>query len=164
MIAMGLKWLSKVFCPYTAGKSRGTRLLLVDGHSSHVNLAFLEYAIANRIVVLVLPPHSTHRLQPLDIGLFGPLSKTYDRQIQDFMLEYQGFVSLTKRDFYPLFREAWITSFTSVNIASGFEASGIFPLNPERTIIHLKTPQGPPAPITPKGFKYARYDAVPCHG
>ena len=58
------------------------RLLLVDGHSSHVNLAFLDYATSNRVVVLVLPPHSTHRLQPLDLGLFGPLSKAYDRQAQ----------------------------------------------------------------------------------
>ena len=159
--AMGLKWLSKVFCPYTASKSRGTRLLLVDGHSSHVNLAFLDYAASNRIVVLVLPPHSTHRLQPLDIGLFGPLAKAYDRQIQDFMLEYQGFVGLAKRDFYGLFRGAWLASFTTANIKSAFAASGIYPLDPERTIIHLKAPEHPPGPRTPKGVKFAQYDVVP---
>ena len=77
------------------------------------------------------------------------------------MLEYQGFVSLSKRDFYPLFRKAWSASFTHVNIASAFEASGISPLNPERTIIYLNTPQGPPAPYTPKGLKTMQYDAVP---
>ena len=158
---MGLKWLTKVFCPYTARGSRGTRLLLVDGHSSHVNLAFLDYAMSNRIVVLVLPPHSTHRLQPLDLGLFGPLSQAYNLQMQQFMLRYQGFVSLSKRDFYGLFQEAWLASFTHANIESAWEASGIYPFNPDRTILQLKYSEGPQAPITPRRARNIRDMAVP---
>ena len=113
---MGLKWLIKVFCPYTARGSRGTHLLLINGYLSHVNLAFLDYAMSNYIVVLVLPPHLMHQLQLLDLGLFNPLSKIYNLQVQQFILQYQGFISLSKRDFYGLFQEAWLALFIHDNI------------------------------------------------
>ena len=64
----GLDWLQSVFERYTKEKvNRSRRLLIVDGHSSHFNLE----CDRRRILVLVLPPHSTHRLQPLDIKLFA---------------------------------------------------------------------------------------------
>jgi prepilin-type processing-associated H-X9-DG protein len=61
--------------------SRSRRLLIVDGHSSYVNIAFLDLASRLRILVLIMPPHSTHRLQPLNIGMFGPLSIAYLKQL-----------------------------------------------------------------------------------
>ena len=33
------------------------------------------------MLVLCLPPHSTHLLQPLDVGLFGPLQHAYPEEI-----------------------------------------------------------------------------------
>ena len=78
---LGLVWLEKVFERHTKQKCRGTRrrLLLVDGHSSHVNMKFIELADRLRILVMILPPHSTHRLQPLDVGLFQLLAIAYTR-------------------------------------------------------------------------------------
>lgn len=46
------------------------RLLLVDGHFSHVNLDFFAYADKNQIIVLVLLFHAIHQLQSLNIRLF----------------------------------------------------------------------------------------------
>jgi len=41
--AYGLKWLQEVFEPRTRPTSpRTKRLLIVDGHSSHINLRFIE--------------------------------------------------------------------------------------------------------------------------
>jgi hypothetical protein len=61
-----------VFDLHTRAKAglRGTRLLIVDGHSSHINLAFLEEYKKLRICVLILPPYSTQRLQLYDIRVF----------------------------------------------------------------------------------------------
>ena len=43
--SLSLNWLEKVFNPHTKAKaSRSRRLLIVDGHSSHVNIAFLDLA------------------------------------------------------------------------------------------------------------------------
>jgi hypothetical protein len=86
--AFGLLWLQHVFEPYTRRKhGRDHRLLIVDGRLSHVNIAFIEFAITHKILLLVLSPHTTHRLQPLNVGIFGPLAQAYSeivlRLIQD---------------------------------------------------------------------------------
>ena len=123
---------------------RDRRLLIVDGHSSHVNLPFIEYADRNRILLAVFPPHSTHRLQPLDIGLFSPLATFYSHAIDRLLLESQGLIRLTKRDFWPLFYEAWQKAFHIQNIQSAWEAAGLYPLNPKRVISTVIRQQTPP--------------------
>ena len=98
--ACGLKYLVQVFDRHTrrlAGNRR--RLLIVDGHSSHVNMAFLNKCDELRILVLILPPHSTHRLQPLDVGLFGKLSTAYSFLVDHWMAKSLGLVSMSKRIF-----------------------------------------------------------------
>src|SRR5258706_5214924 len=61
---IGLEWIETAFGPQTSEIANGcSRLLVVDGHSSHFSLGFLEYAQANRIIVLCLPAHTTHQLQ-----------------------------------------------------------------------------------------------------
>jgi DDE superfamily endonuclease len=132
---LGQHWLESVFNRTTKQKAkRERRLLLVDGHSSHVNMRFINYADANRILLVVLPPHSTHRLQPLDVGLFSPLATYYSQQIDKLLAESQGLVRLTKRDFWPLFREAWNQAFTMKNVRSAWETTGIHPFNPSKVL------------------------------
>ncbi|KAF4627253.1 hypothetical protein G7Y89_g10904 [Cudoniella acicularis] len=81
--AIGLVWLKQVFCRYTKPKRETQkRLLIVDGYSSHVNMAFINTCDKNSIIVLILPPHTTHRLQPLDVGLFQPLSTAYSWELE----------------------------------------------------------------------------------
>jgi hypothetical protein len=69
----GMVWLQQ-FDSWT--KSRAAhrpRLIILDGHRSHITLEFCEYDLVHNIALFCLPPHSTHMLQPLDVGLFGPL-------------------------------------------------------------------------------------------
>ena len=69
--AIGLVWLQKVFERYTKpARMTQKRLLIIDGLSSHVNMAFVDWADQHGIILLILPPYTTHRLQPLDVGLF----------------------------------------------------------------------------------------------
>ena len=76
-----LQWLQKAFHPHTKDKAGNRRrLLIVDGHSSHVNLKFLDRADRHRIIIMILLLHSTHRLQPLDVGLFQPIAIEYSKQ------------------------------------------------------------------------------------
>ena len=51
---------------YSAGTEY--RLLILDGHSSHYNWEFFDYCLNAKILPLCLPAHSTHLLQPLDVG------------------------------------------------------------------------------------------------
>ena len=56
-------------------KSGAWRLLMVDGHASHITIEFMEFCLTVNIIVYCLPAHFTHLLQPLDVGLFSPLQK-----------------------------------------------------------------------------------------
>ncbi|KAF2837490.1 DDE-domain-containing protein [Patellaria atrata CBS 101060] len=79
---LGLRWLETVFDRSTKTKAgRAWRLLIVDGHGSHINMPFLEYCISDKIILANYPPHSTHRLQPLDVSLFSPLATYYKKNI-----------------------------------------------------------------------------------
>jgi hypothetical protein len=61
---------------------------------------FISYCDRHRILLLVLPPHSTHTLQPLDVALFKPLSQNYLHELTTFLHQAQGLTSIKKGDFF----------------------------------------------------------------
>jgi hypothetical protein len=101
---------------------------------------FIEYCDRNRILLAVYPPHSTHTLQPLDVVMFKPLSSAYSAQVATFMERSQGLISMSKRDFYPMFLAAWEASFKKATILKAFEATGLSPLNPEVILERFNQP------------------------
>ena len=136
---LGLSWLTKLFEPSTRPKAGyAKRLLIVDGHSSHVNLAFINHCDQSGILLGILPPHSTHRLQPLDVVIFSPLATAYSNQIDAFIQSSRGFGRITKRVFWSLFRNAWTSALTLPNIRAGFSATGIHPFQPSKVLQQLK--------------------------
>jgi hypothetical protein len=83
-----LYWLEHVFDRHTKAKAGNhRRLLIVDGHNSHVNMRFINYCDQNRILLAILLSHLTYRLQSLDVGLFGPLAQYYTQELDRFMTE-----------------------------------------------------------------------------
>ena len=48
-------------------------LLIQDGHSSHISIELIEMARENHVCLLCLPAHTSHILQPLDVGVFNPI-------------------------------------------------------------------------------------------
>ena len=72
-----LEWLIRCFDPVTRelGKvRRKTCVFICDDHESHVTGDFIEYC-RNNIELLLLVPHSSHLIQPLDVTIFGLLKK-----------------------------------------------------------------------------------------
>lgn len=51
------------------------RLLIMNGHGSHITVGFISFCMDNAIDLLILPPHWSHVLQPLDVGVFSPLKR-----------------------------------------------------------------------------------------
>jgi hypothetical protein len=128
---IGLAWLKQVFDPSTKEKAgRSYRLLMLDGHGSHLTMDFIDYCDRNRILA-IYPPHSAHTLQPLDVVMFKPLSSGYPHEVSRFVERCQGLTSMSKRDFYPLFMAAWEASFKETTILRSFEVTGLLPFNPE---------------------------------
>jgi hypothetical protein len=127
-----LAWLEQVFNRCTEKKARQSyRLLILDGHGSHVTMEFINYCDRKKILLAVFPPHSTHTLQPLDVCVFKSLSAAYSIELSAFLHRCQGLSSIAKRDFFSLFWAAWQSSVRQPLILRAFEATGISPLDPE---------------------------------
>ncbi|VDI62467.1 Hypothetical predicted protein [Mytilus galloprovincialis] len=124
---IGEKWFKDIFLKQ-CGVER-PQLLILDGHSSHESLALIQEGIRENIVILSLPPHTTHYLQPLDRSVFGPFNKQYDRACSEFLQENM-LHKIDKWTFPSLFKTAWNEALSKQNIKSGFRACGIYPFNP----------------------------------
>ena len=107
-------------------------------------MKFIMWADKYHIIIAIMPPHSTHRLQPLDVGLFQPLATAYSKEISKLMSESYGLVSMTKRIFWRIFNSAWDTSFTEKNIVSAFAKTGIFPYDPSVILSKITCPEPVP--------------------
>jgi hypothetical protein len=104
-------------------------LLIEDGHASHIGIEVIELARENDVHLLCLPAHTSHILQPLDIGVFQSFKSNYSKACRKYILDNPGRV-VTAHSIAGLVGEAWPRVFTPINIMSGFKKSGIYPFNP----------------------------------
>ena len=103
-------------------------LLIMDNAECHMNIHVVEYAIKNGIVIVTLPPHTTDKLQPLDVSVFGPF-KTYLRSLlNDHALMHPN-KHITVHQLPEFASEAWTKAGTPSNILGGFRSTGIWPIN-----------------------------------
>jgi hypothetical protein len=79
------KWLIQTFEPITRDRADGrTRLLIFDGHGSHTTTDVIRYCILNNIQLALLPPHTSHKTQPLDVGVFSSMKSHMTRECDRF--------------------------------------------------------------------------------
>ncbi|THU76175.1 hypothetical protein K435DRAFT_632182, partial [Dendrothele bispora CBS 962.96] len=98
-----------------------------DGHNSHTTYHFCEFAEKHKIIILCLPPHTTHRLQPCDVGAFGPLSSAWRKLVSN--LTVQG-IPIRKNNFLKHYSYARGKALTTVTIKAAFLKTGIEPVDP----------------------------------
>lgn len=104
-------------------------LLVLDGHYSHTrNLEVINYARENHISMVCLPPHSTHKMQPLDVAFMKPFKTFYNQEIERWLSANDGRV-VTQYEIAELMGNAFIRAATMNNAISGFRATGICPFN-----------------------------------
>jgi hypothetical protein len=141
---IGLQWIQH-FEKHTQIRTAGRkRLLVLDGHESHYSMEFDTYCKEKDIIPLYMPPHSSHLLQPLDVGCFGPLKKAYGRQIENRMRA--GTTHITKEDFFLSFFIAFQATMTEKNIQGGFRGAGLMPHNPQAVLLKLDVRLSTPSP------------------
>lgn len=141
---LALEWLQEVFLPETQLKCGDLpRLLIFDGHGSHITFEFVSKCFSHNILLLCLPAHSTHLLQPLDVGLFSPYQHFYGLAVDNYMRSGQNIAGIKKSIFILFLTEARQATFTTHNIRQSFSSTGIYPLNARRVLGKL-------APKVPK--------------
>ena len=144
---LGFEWLQEVFEKHTASQTAVQyRLLILDGHSSHATLEFDQFCTSKKIIPLYMPPHSSDKLQPLDVSCFGPLKQYYGQQIREAI--QNGYETIDKRDFLWHYEHIHKRSFSKANILSGFRSTGLIPLQPERVLSKLRIQLKTPTPLS----------------
>ncbi|XP_053398418.1 uncharacterized protein LOC123557736 [Mercenaria mercenaria] len=99
----------------------------MDNHDSHITLPLVEAAKENNVILIGLPGHTTHILQPLDVKIIGPLKSRCAT-----IAERCGFVNnsfnISKARF-PLILNYAIDQTTPSSVKEAFRATGICPLD-----------------------------------
>lgn len=103
-------------------------LIIMDNHDSHISLVAVDYAKKNNVILLTFPPHTTHRLQPLDRCVYGPLKKYYNDGCRAWLLHHPG-KRITIYDIPEILGQAYPLAFSSNNIISAFRKTGLYPFN-----------------------------------
>ena len=65
-------------------------LLVLDGHGSHITIDVIEYARSKEIHPLCLPSHTSHILQPLDVGVFKSFKSFFSKPCRQYMAKNPG--------------------------------------------------------------------------
>lgn len=103
-------------------------LLLLDNHNSHISVPVLDFCKESGIILLTFPPHCSHKLQPLDLTVYGPLKNFYNTAVTDWLTCNPG-KTVTIYEIPKLAAVAIPRAFKQQNIQRGFEKPGIWPFN-----------------------------------
>jgi hypothetical protein len=141
---IGLGWLKTHFQPFVSQTSNSRHLLIIDGHSSHIMARFIAYCITSKIDLFLLPPHSSHKTQPLDLSIFGPLKTAINLEV-DRIFRHPT-MRLPRVEWTSAYIKARARCFRPSSIESGFRKAGIYPFNPEILLLTLTPPPRTPSP------------------
>lgn len=146
---LALEWLQRVFIPETHIEGQA-RLLILDGHGSHVSTDFMWECFYHNIYLLYLPAHSSHITQPCDLSCFSVLKRAYRRHIGNLAFLTDS-SPIGKRNFLRCYHQARIEAFTYKTIRSGWLATGLWPVNinkPLRSALLLQPAEEAPQTVS----------------
>ena len=127
------KWFEETFIPQATARRDNPNdpiVLMVDGHESHKSNEILALAAKHNISLYILPPHTTHRLQPLDVGVFGPLQRRWQERCDEVINNTGN--EIAKSEFIREYMGVHDGVFTGELIQSAWKSSGIWPPNPNQ--------------------------------
>lgn len=104
------------------------RLLLLDDHTSHLSFAVIGFCKVNGIVMLIFPPHTSHKLEPLDQSVYGTVKKMINT-VSDFWMRMNPGKIMTINGIPDLVKTELPAAPTLKNIQAGFQCCGIWPFN-----------------------------------
>ncbi|KAI1855983.1 uncharacterized protein JN550_013924 [Neoarthrinium moseri] len=124
----------------------------MDGYGSHTATEFMYQCYSHRILLMYLPPHTSHVLQPLDLAVFSALKTAY-RKYLGYFNQLTDSTVVGKRNFLSCYRRARLDGLTGQNIKSGWKASGLWPVSVTKPLMSRNLVNS--APITPGGTQVA---------
>lgn len=104
-------------------------VLVLEGHYSHSrNHDFIVMARENFVRVVYLPPYSSHKMQPLEVGFMNPLKTYYSEEIENWLRADPGSV-VNHDSMVSIFGKAYIRAAVMSASVNGFKKTGLVPFN-----------------------------------
>jgi hypothetical protein len=151
---LALAWLCKVFIPETKPDDDSYRILLMDGHGSHETVDFMYECHKHKIRLVYLPPHSSHVLQPLDLGTFASVKSRYRAEIANISF-LDDAAPIKKRRFLECYQKIREEAMAPRITQSGWKATGLYPFDRSKGLnssqLRIQQPsERPRTPTQPK--------------
>lgn len=122
-------WL-RHFCEFVKPTKADPVVLILDNHVSHCSLEAILFAREHSIILLTLPPHGSHKIQPLDRGFFFPLKSAFANECDKWMVNNAG-KAITMKEMAALFHAAYSKVATIQICEKSFACTGLYPYNPD---------------------------------
>lgn len=106
-------------------------LVFTDWHDTRSNYFLAERLTTLGIVLVGLLPNTTHLLQPLDVGVFGPLQGKWSKTSSEWRRNNPD-DNLTPNNFASVFIPFYYESIRAEHIISGFRKTGIHPFDADQ--------------------------------
>ena len=101
-------------------------MLFMDRHTSQVSLEIIRLARESEVILFCLPSHTTHALQPLDVGVYGQLKSRWGRIMKGYKMETRA-ATVDKTEFPALLKTLRETSFKTEHLKAGFHKDWFVP-------------------------------------
>ena len=134
-----LDWYRRVFDPQTKQRANHQpRILINDGFGPHESLEVMQFCHENNIILCRLPSYTSHKLQPCDVRVFGPLKTSYREYVEG--LYRGGANTIGKQHFTLVYDQGRHEALTPHNIKSGWAKTGLYPFNPNKVLQDVPKP------------------------
>jgi hypothetical protein len=124
------KFITEKFYPYLV--ERGIEfpvVVFVDGHTSHLSMPLSQFCDEHEIILICLPPNTTHILQVLDVVFFFPMKKKWKNLLATYRLSHEEEL---KKDKVPeALQEIFDTEDFRETLKNGFRVCGLYPFSPD---------------------------------
>lgn len=103
-------------------------LLIYDAYRSHMHFQALKVLDEGGVIAFALPAHTSGTMQPLDVSVFAPWKSHIDKVLSSMCTPGTDNV-FDVFDFCKIMKAAYCDAFTKENIQSGFQKTGLWPVN-----------------------------------
>ena len=122
------EYISNGFVPYLNDHNiERPVILFIDGHKTHLSMQVSKFCEENQVVLYVLPPNTTHLLQPADVSVFKPLKEYWRQEVHNFQ-RIKSNCLVRRKDVAPMLLRV-LRRIKRSSIVNGFRVTELFPLN-----------------------------------
>jgi hypothetical protein len=115
-------------------RQQGKKVIIGDNLASHISDAVITLCRQNDIEFVCLPPNSTDKLQPLDVGFFAPMKAAWRKTLMEFKKKNPKEANIPKAQFPALLKAMLSQLKPEEHMPHAFRKCGLHPVDVEQVL------------------------------